>query len=43
MREMNKTEEMALMREKVPVRVKALVREKMPAPMREKPMAPVEP
>jgi hypothetical protein len=36
-REMTKIEEMALMREK------ALVREKAPAPMREKPMAPVEP
>jgi hypothetical protein len=34
---MTKTEEMALMRKK------ALVREKAPAPMREKPTAPVEP
>jgi hypothetical protein len=42
-REMNKTVEMALMREKVSVRVKAPVREKVPALMREKPTAPVEP
>jgi hypothetical protein len=40
---MNKTEEMALMREKVSVRVEAPVREKAPAPMREKPTALVEP
>jgi hypothetical protein len=40
---MNKTIEMALMREKVPVRVEAPVREKASAPTREKPTAPIEP
>jgi hypothetical protein len=40
---MTKTKEMAPMREKVPVMLKAPVREKVPAPMREKPTAPVEP
>jgi hypothetical protein len=40
---MNRTVKMALMRENVPVRVEAPVREKAPAPTREEPPAPIEP
>jgi hypothetical protein len=42
-RKMSKTEEMAPMREMRKTEEMGLVREKATAPMREKPMAPVEP